>query len=46
MKRNRTSELLNDARAKEIDLHPLNEHRYSAADNVILHGDYCFAMEG
>ncbi|MCA0758172.1 aminoglycoside 3'-phosphotransferase [Paenibacillus sp. N4] len=39
--RNRTTELLNDAINKGIDLSAVHEIAYSPVDNVIIHGDYC-----
>jgi kanamycin kinase len=38
---NRTRELLQEARGKGMDLGVLEEYGYSAADRVIIHGDYC-----
>lgn len=38
---NRTRELLRDAEEKGADLGALKRYGYSAADNVVLHGDYC-----
>lgn len=38
---NRTDELLQEARGKGIDLRVLGAYTYSAADHVLIHGDYC-----
>ncbi|CAH1213129.1 hypothetical protein PAECIP111893_03635 [Paenibacillus plantiphilus] len=38
---NRTTELLNEVNNKGIDPSILHEFKYSAIDEVIIHGDYC-----